>query len=147
MTGKNRQRSTHSAVCTPARSVESRLSAICDTEVTVESAAAKRTWTGSANWVHIVYTVLYGVYMREVGVRELRSDLSNCLQAVDQGEVIKINHHGHTRAYMIPATGNHWAALVASNEVTPARIKPCDILAQPPRAYTATAAAAGQADQ
>lgn len=83
--------------------------------------------------------------MRDVGVRELRANLPEFLDAVDRGEIFGITTHGRRRAQLIPANADNWAALIASNEVTAARVKPRDLLAQPPRTYPA--AGASQADQ
>lgn len=85
--------------------------------------------------------------MREVGVRELRANLPDFLAAVDRGEIVTITTHGRRRAQLIPANADNWAALIASNEVTAARIKPRDLLAQPPRTYPVTTAGVSQADQ
>jgi prevent-host-death family protein len=74
-------------------------------------------------------------YMRSIGVRELRQNATAYLNEVAAGETIAITHHGHPVAHLIPATTDAWTALIASNEVTPARAHPCDILSQPPRTY------------
>jgi prevent-host-death family protein len=73
--------------------------------------------------------------MQKVGVRELRQNASVLLRKVADGETIEITHHGHPIAQLIPATNDNWSALIASKEVTPARLSPTDILNRPPRPY------------
>ena len=85
--------------------------------------------------------MIHGValcYIKRVGVRELRQNASVLLREVADGETIEISHHGHPIAQMIPATNDAWSALIASKEVTPARLSPTDILNQPPRLYNPT---------
>ena len=73
--------------------------------------------------------------MKRVGVRELRQNASVLLRAVADGQAIEITHHGHPVAQLIPAVNDVWSALIASKEVTPARLTPGDILARPHRPY------------
>ncbi|OCB23955.1 prevent-host-death protein [Mycobacterium paraffinicum] len=74
-------------------------------------------------------------YMKRVGVRELRQNASVLLRAVADGHTIEITHHGHPVAQLIPATNDTWSALIASKEVTPARLTPAEILDLPHRPY------------
>lgn len=78
--------------------------------------------------------------MRRIGVRELRQNAGMYLNDVARGEPLEITHHGHPIAHLIPAASDAWAALIASNEVTPARAHPSDILTRPPRTYHPSAA-------
>lgn len=68
-------------------------------------------------------------YMKRVGVRELRQSASALLRDVAGGETVEITHHGHPVAHLIPVNNDAWSALIASNEVTPARLSPAEILA------------------
>jgi len=70
-------------------------------------------------------------YMKRVGVRELRQNASALLRDIADGETIEITHHGHPVAQLIPVNNDPWSALIASNEVTPARLSPADILTDP----------------
>ena len=76
--------------------------------------------------------------MKRVGVRELRQNASVLLRDVADGETIEITHHGHPVAQLIPVHNDAWSALIASNEVTPARLSPAEILAHSPRHDTLT---------
>jgi prevent-host-death family protein len=71
--------------------------------------------------------------MKRVGVRELRQNASVLLRDVAEGETIEITHHGHPVAQLIPVSNDAWSALIASNEVTPARLSPAEILTNTPR--------------
>ena len=75
-------------------------------------------------------------YMKRVGVRELRQNASVLLREVADGQAIEITHHGHPIAQLIPATNDIWSALIASKEVTTARLRPADILNRPHRPYS-----------
>jgi len=62
--------------------------------------------------------------MREIGVRQLKTSLSNVLREVDGGEPIRVTRHGRPVADIVP-TGTHrrderLRALVADGRVTPA---------------------------
>lgn len=78
-------------------------------------------------------------YMKRVGVRELRQNASVLLRDVADGETIEITHHGHPVAQLIPINNDPWSALIASNEVTPARLSPADILTDTHHQHTPTA--------
>lgn len=78
-------------------------------------------------------------YMKRVGVRELRQNASMLLRDVADGETIEITHHGHPVAQLIPVNNDPWSALIASKEVTPARLSPADILTGGPHQQTSTA--------
>jgi prevent-host-death family protein len=45
-----------------------------------------------------VHNTRYIVYIMEVGIRELRNNLASIMEAVDQGTVVTITHHGAPRA-------------------------------------------------
>lgn len=77
-------------------------------------------------------------YMKRVGVRELRQNASVLLRDVADGETIEITHHGHPVAQLIPVSNDAWSALIASNEVTPARLTPAEILTYAPHDNTPT---------
>lgn len=77
--------------------------------------------------------------MRAIGVRELRQNASTYLRDVEAGETITITNHGHAVAHLIPATSDHWAALVAAGEVTPAQQPPMAFLSSPMPDYCSCA--------
>jgi prevent-host-death family protein len=62
--------------------------------------------------------------MREVGVRELKAELSVLLRAVEAGEQIRITRHGSVIAELVTAgsspTRERFRALVSAGKVTPA---------------------------
>ncbi len=49
-----------------------------------------------------VHNWRYDVYIMEVGIRELRSNLAAIMDAVDAGTVVTITHHGKPRATIQP---------------------------------------------
>jgi prevent-host-death family protein len=62
--------------------------------------------------------------MREIGVRELKSNLSSVLHEVDEGEQIKVTLRGRHVADIVPAgsrrSDRKLRELVAEGKVTPA---------------------------
>ncbi len=82
--------------------------------------------------------------MKRYGVRELRQNAAMVLREVAAGQTVEITSNGHPVAQMIPAAFDPWTALIASKEVTPARISPADILSRPPRPYPRTTTHPGQ---
>jgi prevent-host-death family protein len=74
-------------------------------------------------------------YMERIGIRELRQNASKYLDRVAAGEVIEVTQRGQLVARIIPATTDPWTALIASNEVTPARSPRTDVLARPGHDY------------
>ncbi len=62
--------------------------------------------------------------MREIGVRELKTSLSDVLRQVDEGEQIRVTRRGRPVADIVPAGAHRGAArlraLVADGRVTPA---------------------------
>jgi prevent-host-death family protein len=63
-------------------------------------------------------------YMREIGVRDLKANLSDALRRVDQGEPIRVTVRGRPVADLVPTgtTGTYerLRTLVAKGRVTPA---------------------------
>ena len=76
---------------------------------------------------------------RQVGVRELRQNLSKYLRRVERGERLEVTEHGRPVAVLAPL-GEHetpLARLIAGGRVTPPRH---DLLAQlPPKGRISTA--------
>ncbi len=94
--------------------------------------------TPHPNCVHNVsqrVTVCCMGQIRQVGVRELRQNTSPLLRDVAEGQTLEITHHGHPIARLIPVAANLWSALIACNEVIPARIAAADIFDRPARDY------------
>ena len=64
--------------------------------------------------------------MREIGVRELKTSLSNVLRQVDEGEQIRVTRRGQPVADIVPAgarRGNErLRELVADGRITPAAL-------------------------
>jgi prevent-host-death family protein len=62
--------------------------------------------------------------MREVGVRELKTNLSSVLHEVDEGEQIKVTVRGRHVADLVPAgsrrSDRQLRELVADGKITPA---------------------------
>lgn len=62
--------------------------------------------------------------MREIGIRELKTNLSSVLHRVDAGEQIRVTRRGHPVADIVPAGGRRGderlRELVADGRVTPA---------------------------
>lgn len=62
--------------------------------------------------------------MREIGVRELKTNLSSVLHQVDEGEQIKVTVRGRHVADLVPAgerrSDRRLRELVADGKVTPA---------------------------
>lgn len=61
--------------------------------------------------------------MREIGIRELKADLSTLLRAVEAGEQVRVTRHGAVVAEIVPAGANpareRLRELVAAGKVTP----------------------------
>jgi prevent-host-death family protein len=81
-------------------------------------------------------------YMERIGVRELRQNASQYLDRVAAGEIIEVTQRGQLVARIVPARTDHWTAMIASGEVTPARAPRTDILSMPPRDYGISLSAA-----
>lgn len=66
--------------------------------------------------------------MREIGVRELRDNLSRTLHAVSRGERIRVKRHGRVLAELVPAgepQDEEIRSLTAAGRLTPpSRVKP-----------------------
>lgn len=80
--------------------------------------------------------------MREIGIRELKADLSALLRAVEAGEQVRVTRRGALVAEIVPAGSNRAKArlreLVAQGKLTPAsRARP----ARAPRPRRATRSA------
>jgi len=61
--------------------------------------------------------------MREIGIRELKADLSTLLRAVEAGEQVRVTRHGTVVAEIVPAGASpareRLRELVAAGKVTP----------------------------
>ncbi|HEY2052531.1 MAG TPA: type II toxin-antitoxin system prevent-host-death family antitoxin [Solirubrobacterales bacterium] len=61
--------------------------------------------------------------MREIGIRELKADLSALLRAVEAGEQVRITRHGSVVAELVAAGSSpakeRFRELVATGKVTP----------------------------
>ena len=58
----------------------------------------------------------------EVGIRELRADLSRWLKRVREGEEVLVTERGNPVARIVPVTGHrHLDRLIAEGVVTPAQ--------------------------
>ncbi|MEX2195851.1 MAG: type II toxin-antitoxin system prevent-host-death family antitoxin [Thermoleophilaceae bacterium] len=73
--------------------------------------------------------------MRQVGVRELKNDLSGWLRRVDRGEQIRVTVRGRPVADLVPAgrPRDRMQQLIAEGKVTPAS-RPMTKPALPPEA-------------
>jgi prevent-host-death family protein len=62
--------------------------------------------------------------MREIGVRELKANLSSVLHEVDEGKQVKVTIHGRHIADIVPAgsrpSDQRWRELIGSGKITPA---------------------------
>ena len=56
----------------------------------------------------------------QVGIRELRDNLTALLRKVREGETIEVTHHGRPVAVISPAVEDRIAQLIALGEATPA---------------------------
>ncbi len=78
----------------------------------------------------------YRDYMREIGVRELKSRLSEILRAVDEGEEVRVTVRGRPVAEIRPAAESkaeqRMRELIAEGRVTPPS-RPLPIGPPPPR--------------
>lgn len=60
--------------------------------------------------------------MERIGVRELRQNASRYLaQVASSGEPIEITDRGKPVARLVPVAEDHWANMILSGEITPAR--------------------------
>ena len=80
--------------------------------------------------------------MREIGIRELKADLSTLLRAVEAGEQVRVTRRGTLVAEIVPAGSNRAKTrlreLVAQGKLTPSsRARP----ARAPRPRRATRSA------
>ncbi len=75
---------------------------------------------------------------RQVGVRELRQNLSKYLRRVERGERLEVTEHGRLVAVLAPLgeTQTPLARLVAAGRVVPPRVDILDLL--PPRGRIST---------
>ena len=73
------------------------------------------------------------VVSHEVGVRELRLQLSRYLSAVKEGQELVVTEHGHPIARLIPTQANstRLADLIAHGDAEAAQIKHDDWLPEP----------------
>ena len=56
----------------------------------------------------------------QVGIRELRDNLTALLRRVRDGETLEVTHHGKPVAVISPAEQDWLAHLIATGEATPA---------------------------
>jgi prevent-host-death family protein len=56
----------------------------------------------------------------QIGIRELRDNLTATIRRVRAGETIEITHHHEPVAVLAPVRRNRLAALIDAGEVTPA---------------------------
>ena len=55
----------------------------------------------------------------QIGIRELRDNLTSTIRRVRAGETIEITHHHEPVALLTPVRRDRLAALIQSGEVTP----------------------------
>lgn len=64
--------------------------------------------------------------MREIGIRELKSQLSESIRAVESGETLRITNRGRTVAELVPPAGRstetHFHRLVSQGKLIPAAL-------------------------
>jgi prevent-host-death family protein len=60
--------------------------------------------------------------MREIGVRELKANLSKVLRQVDQGNRVRVTRRGRPVADIVPAESSEsqWERMIAEGKITPA---------------------------
>jgi prevent-host-death family protein len=71
---------------------------------------------------------------RQMGIRELRDNLTATIRRVRAGETIEITHHHEPVAVLAPVASDRVAALVQAGEATPAE-RPFEL---PPRTFAPT---------
>ncbi|MGI8801871.1 MAG: type II toxin-antitoxin system Phd/YefM family antitoxin [Solirubrobacteraceae bacterium] len=57
----------------------------------------------------------------QMGIRELRDNLTAAMRRVRSGETIEVTHRGQPVATIAPVAADRLARLVASGDVTPAK--------------------------
>ena len=73
--------------------------------------------------------------MREIGVRDLKAQLSSVLRKVEAGERVRVTSRGRPVAEIVPAElpEGQWERMVAEGRITPARRPPSEASPPTPR--------------
>lgn len=80
-----------------------------------------RLRTPATTYANVDTIRCYGVYMADVGVRELKQHLSEYLDRAEAGEVVRVTDRGRPKALLVPLPGRlHLDEGIARGWVTPA---------------------------
>jgi prevent-host-death family protein len=72
--------------------------------------------------------------MQQIGIRELRANLSSIVRRVRDGEIVELTEHGHPVARLVPLRHrSRLQQMVAEGRVTMAEGRLADLLDREPR--------------